>query len=151
MTYSTAALVPSASICTKGDPENTTVTVKAGDTLTGLVLQHGRREKTIETATVKGFIGGNRIVARGETTVWDGIPTYRHDPEGDAHFGTIDELIEIRAIVIEIPAETEGGKPEVTTVRVADIKAINATPAVTDQTGTEPGPDAEDAGDSATE
>lgn len=138
MIYSTASLVASASICTKGATENTTVEVKKGDTLTDVVLQAGRHERTIATATVKGFTVGDVKVARGETTIWDGIPVYRHDVEGDAHFGTVDEILEVRGIVVEIPAEEEGGKPTVETLRVANIKSITAAPAeVTDQSGSD--------------
>lgn len=139
MNYSTAALVPSAAICTKTATGSNTVTVKAGDTLTDVVLQAGRRERTIASATVKGFIGGNKVVKRGETTIWDGVPSYMRDEDGDAHFGTIDETVEIRAIVVEIPAEEEGAAPTVETIKVANIKSLSASEGSSDAGATESG------------
>lgn len=131
MIYSTASLVASASVCTKG----TSVAVKKGDTVTNVTLNTRNGDRKIASATVKGFMADTLHVARGETTIWDGVPVYHHDVEGDAHFGTVDERLEITGIVIEIPAAEEGGKATVETIKVADIKAITVTPAVTDQTG----------------
>lgn len=134
MAYCTAALVASASIRVLAT--DTVVEVKKGDTLTNVTLA-GRPDEVIASATVKGFIAGDRRVARGENTIYDGIPTRLHDEEGDEHFGYVDEVLEIRSIVVEIAPAEKDGDPTTKIIKVADVKALTVTPVVTDQTGTD--------------
>lgn len=136
MVYSTATPVVSAVITTVGKDGGTptTATVNAGDSLTNLVLDNGRKETTIASATVKGFIAKPLTTKHGECTSYDGIPTHNYDAEGDSHFGVIEERMAIDRILIEIPAETEGGKSTLTTIRVSTIKSMTVTAATEDET-----------------
>lgn len=136
MAYCTAALVAAASVRVLAT--DTVVEVKKGDTLTNVTLV-GRPDEVIASATVKGFIAGDRRVPHGENTIYDGIPTRLHDEEGDEHFGYVDEVLEIRGIVVEIAGEGEGVAPTTRLIKVADIKELTSTPAVTNQTGNDKG------------
>lgn len=126
MIYSTGTPVVSAVITTVGanGTEPTTAEVKKGDSLTDLVLSAGRHEKTIATATVKGFFVAPAVIRHGECTTYDGIPTHLYDPDGDSHFGLAEERLRIDRILVSIPGETEDAPETTTVIRVADIKSM---------------------------
>lgn len=131
--YSTAAPVVSASITTKGKTEDTVNVVGKGDTIADLVLEAEypcRPDVEIKEATVLGFFLGDLQVPRGVTRVYDGVPTYYQDPDGNGNRGLVDETMCVKAMLIEIPAEEEGGKPTTMKVVIDRIKAIGeVTPA----------------------
>lgn len=136
--YSTAAPVVSAVITTKGDPENIVNTVNKGDTVTGLVLEPeypmgcpcaGHPDIEIETATVLGFQLGALNVPRGVTRVYDGVPTYMQDPDGNGNRDLVEETMCVKAMIIEIPAKDEGGRATTKKVMIERIKTIGGVEA----------------------
>ena len=132
--YSTAAPVVSASITTKGKTEDTVNVVGKGDTIADLVLEAEypcRPDVEIKEATVLGFFLGDLQVPRGVTRVYDGVPTYYQDPDGNGNRGLVDETMCVKAMLIEIPAEEEGGKPITMKVVIDRIKALPPMAATT--------------------
>lgn len=138
--YSTAAPVVSASITTKGKTEDTVNVVGKGDTIADLVLEAEypcRPDVEIKEATVLGFFLGDLQVPRGVTRVYDGVPTYYQDPDGNGNRGLVDETMCVKAMLIEIPAEEEGGKPTTMKVVIDRIKAIGEVTPASDDTGSD--------------
>lgn len=139
--YSTAAPVVSASITTKGKTEDTVNVVGKGDTIADLVLEAEYPccpDVEIKEATVLGFFLGDLQVPRGVTRVYDGVPTYYQDPDGNGNRGLVDETMCVKAMLIEIPAEEKGGKPTMKVV-IDRIKAIGEVTPAADDKGTSGG------------
>ena len=129
---SRGALVVSASI-TVGT--NDAVAVAKGDTLTGVVLVNSNGiEETIESGEVVGFTMRPANIVRGDNLIFDGIPTYKRDVDGDAHWNLVEEVAEVRDIVLKI---TEGEDDDATTttrvVPVDRIKEIEEVESATDE------------------
>jgi len=132
--YSTAAPVVSASITTKGvDGAEDVVTVVAkGDTLSNLVLAPEYLccpDIEIASATVIGFKLGALNVPRGVTRVYDNLPTYYQDPDGNGNRGLVEETMCVKSMLIEIPAAEEGAAPTRQMVNIERIKSIGGAAA----------------------
>lgn len=155
--YSTAAPVVSASITTKGKTEDTVNVVAKGDTISDMVLEAEYPylpDIKIAEATVLGFFLGDLQIARGVTRVYDGVPTYYQDPDGNGNRGLVDETMCVKAMLLEIPADEEGGKPTTMKVVIDRIKEIGeVTPATTEDSeggDKKPGGDIGDSSDVCT-
>ena len=109
MTNTFGTLVVGAVINTY-DEEGAVVTteVKNGDTLKNVVYYNGPyadEKETIESAEVLGFTAKTLDIPRGSTRVYDGIPTYNFDPDGNPYWGMIEETQAPEAIVVKVPVQ----------------------------------------------
>lgn len=118
--------------------EPTKVTVADGDELTDLVVAAGNygstEEKTYATAKVLGFTAKPIDVRRGAIRSYDGVPMRIYDPNGGQYRGFVQEVVEVRDLIIE----NEDG--ESVRINVENILSVNV-PVDEEETTTPPGDD----------
>ena len=142
MTYSKGKFSKvSANIILNVESENpTSVTIADGDTLGSIVVAAGNygstEERTFENVTVLGFTMKPIDVKRGATRIYDGVPMYLGDPNGNSYRGFVQEVVEVRDVVIEVPGE-EGEDP--TSLRINVGAILNIEVANAEETDEEEG------------
>ena len=104
--------------------ETATLDVKEGDTLTNVKVAAGNygstEERVIESCTVVGFTMKPIDVARGNTRTYDGVPMYMADPNGGQYRGFVQEVVEVRDIIVSVaPVDGEESEEEPETLRIA--------------------------------
>ena len=111
------------------DEDTATLNVKEGDTLTNVKVAAGNygsaEERVIPSCTVLGFTMKPIEVARGNVRTYDGVPMYIADPNGGQYRGFVQEVVEVRDIVVVIAPPDEGEEdPETLRIAVGNIVSI---------------------------
>ena len=128
--------------------EDGTVTEKeisTGDKLSDLEIytKAYRDTETIDEAEIVGFIPRPYKALRGQTRMYDGVAMSQYDPDGGAKFGTIQEVLEIRDIIVKVTStpETEEDEEEeeeaepVTITRIIGVDTIKSIGSESSSTG----------------
>lgn len=134
--FSTGVPVVSAVITTPAADGDPTVTeLENGTTLTNLVLARTCGEdRTIASATVKGFVLKTGYPIPNDSRIYDGVPVRSNDLEG-SHFGLAEEVTMIDKVLIEIPGKTKDDDPTCELVPVGRIKSMTVTAPAADDKG----------------
>lgn len=128
---SSAVPVVGAKITIFGVGSNTVHEIVPGSTLTTLVVNEDGADVSIASATVIGFRLGTLQVDRGAVRIYDGIPTYLYDTDGDGHHGLAEEIFSVEGMLIKIPDDGEG------TLKMVDVTAVKSIATVTPPADTE--------------
>ena len=98
------------------DGETEAIEIAEGATLSDLVVAAGNygsaEEVTIDKCVVKGFTMQDRDVKRGAVRSYDGVPMYKADPNAGQYRGFLQEVYEVRDLVVEVTNEEDGKSSE---------------------------------------
>ena len=104
------------------------MTVRQGQLVRDLVICAGNygstEEKTIDLCVVEGFTMKPIEVSRGATRSFDGVPMRMADPNGGQYRGFVQEVVQVRDMVVTPVVEEGEDEPASIRVNVDNIKSM---------------------------
>ena len=104
------------------------MTVRQGQLVRDLVICAGNygstEEKTIDLCVVEGFTMKPIEVNRGATRIFDGVPMRMADPNGGQYRGFVQEVVQVRDMVVTPVVEEGEDEPASIRVNVDNIKSM---------------------------
>lgn len=119
--YSVGSPIISANIVTGA----TATPVAVGDTIT-VTEARGASEREVSGTVVAFELGNKPFYGKRAHEIYDGIPVSEYNNPVAAMIQNAADVMEINAILVEVPAEEEGANPTHVRVSVGRIKSITA-------------------------
>ena len=121
MAYSVGSPIVAANIVT-GD---TATAVAVGDSIT-VTEQRGASEREVTGKVLAIELGNKPFYGKRAHEIYDGVPVSEYNNPVATMIQNAADAMEVNALLVEVPAEEEGGTATHTRVNVGRIKSITA-------------------------